>query len=102
MGIAAVVDIPDHIRRLQGAGNAWHCCGARRAPVDPHAGTGAEGQWTSEAAWGLPSANGITVSMAPKEYVYVFIGRNQESELLSLTAVSNPAKVEYFKTRRWR
>merc|ERR1712010_25131 len=52
--IAAVVDIPDHIRRLQGAGNAWHCCGARRAPVDPHAGTGAEGQWTSEAAWGHP------------------------------------------------
>merc|ERR1712188_298765 len=46
----------------------------------------------------IPSANGITVSMAPKEYVYVFIGRNQESELLSLTAVSNPAKVEYFKT----
>merc|ERR1711907_863665 len=96
--IAAVVDIPDHIRRLQGAGNAWHCCGARRAPIDPHAGTGAKVNGQVKPLGAIPSANGITVSMAPKEYVYVFIGRNQESELLSLTAVSNPAKVEYFKT----
>merc|ERR1712017_16047 len=96
--IAAVVDIPDHIRRLQGAGNAWHCCGARRAPVDPHAGTGAEGQWTSEAAWGHPEcerhhgehgAEGVRVCVhwtQPGERAAEFDGGD------------NPAKVEYFKT----
>ena len=44
---------------------------------------------------GIPSAHGIDVSMTPKEYVYVFIGRNQESELLRLAAMSHPLKVEY-------
>merc|ERR1719408_73573 len=51
-----------------------------------------------KALGSIPSSNGISVQLTPKEYIYVFIGRNKQSELLDITAVSNPIKVEYFGT----
>ena len=48
-----------------------------------------------KALGAIPSSNGISIQLTPKEEIFVFIGRHKESELLDITAVSSPLEVDY-------